>query len=232
MAITTNSNLIITMESARASAVTLTAVSNDDPGVFTGTHAYAAGDILLLEVQGMTQMNNRVVEVFSVSTTVSFQIKDVGGTAALSTVGMGVFTSGTAKKLTMGTSLTQVGEFAPSGGDSKIVLKRFPLISAELRPELCRYPPVTEAVDANVIVGTNAASYTGTLPWDPTDAGQIALKAAFDAGTAKAFRIKYPSGRTCSFLGTVGFAQLPGGSAQGITTTPLSIALQAAATYV
>ncbi|MCL6557199.1 MAG: phage tail protein [Firmicutes bacterium] len=216
MAITTNSNLIITMESARASAVTLTAVSNDDPGVFTGTHAYAAGDILLLEVQGMTQMNNRVVEVFSVSTTVSFQIKDVGGTAALSTVGMGVFTSGTAKKLTMGTSLTQVGEFAPSGGDSKIV----------------QYPTVTEAVDANVIVGTNAASYTGTLPWDPTDAGQIALKAAFDAGTAKAFRIKYPSGRTCSFLGTVGFAQLPGGSAQGITTTPLSIALQAAATYV
>jgi len=204
------------MESARASAVTLTAVSNDDPGVFTGTHAYAAGDILLLEVQGMTQMNNRVVEVFSVSTTVSFQIKDVGGTAALSTVGMGVFTSGTAKKLTMGTSLTQVGEFAPSGGDSKIV----------------QYPTVTEAVDANVIVGTNAASYTGTLPWDPTDAGQIALKAAFDAGTAKAFRIKYPSGRTCSFLGTVGFAQLPGGSAQGITTTPLSIALQAAATYV
>lgn len=216
MAITTNSNLVISMESARASAVTLTAVSNAAPGVFTGTHAYAAGDILLLEVQGMTQMNNRVVEVFSVSTTVSFQVKDVGGTSALSTVGMGVFTSGTAKQLTMGTSLTQVGDWAPSGGD----------------PKLVQFPTVTESVDANVVVGTNAASYTGTVPWDPNDAGQKALKAAADSGTAKAFRVRYPSGRTCSFLGTVGFAQLPGGATQAVTTTPLTIALQAAATYV
>lgn len=216
MAINTNSSLVISMESARATAVTLTAVSNAAPGVFTGTHAYAAGDILLLELAGMTQLNFRVVEVFSVSTTVSFQIKDVGGTSALSTVGMGVFTSGTAKKLTMGNTITQVGEFTPSGGDAKIV----------------QYPTVTEAVDASVIVGANAITYAGNLAWDPLDAGQIALKAAFDAGTNRCFRIRYQSGRTTSFVGTVGFAGLAAGSAQNITTTPLSVALQGAVTNV
>lgn len=216
MAITTNSNLVISMESARATAVTLTAVSNAAPGVFTGTHAYAAGDILLLELAGMTGLNNRVVEVFSVSTTVSFQIKDVGGITALSTVGLGVFTSGTAKKLTLGTVLSQVGDFAFSGGD----------------PKLVQYPTVTESVDANVVVGTNAASAAGIIPWDPADPTNVALKAAFDGGIAKAFRIKYPSTRTCSFLGSVGFAGLPGGSTQGITTTPLTIALVAPITNV
>lgn len=210
----TNSGLAMSMQSAVGSAKTLTAISLAAPGVFTGTHDFTAGDIVLLEVEGMSQVNNRLFQVLSVSTTVSFQLEAIDGSGALDTSLFTAFTSGTAKKITLGTAISGVQSFLPSGGEGKLV----------------DITTVMDLVDKQQVVGASAMSYALTFLWDPANVGQAALKAAFAAATAKGFKITWPSGRFILFYGTVSFADMPGGAAQGVTTTPCTIALLGAPT--
>ncbi|MDP3213510.1 MAG: hypothetical protein Q8S73_05365, partial [Deltaproteobacteria bacterium] len=119
MTIYTNSGLQMSMQSAIAAANTITAITNAAPGVFSCTaNGYSNGDLLLLEIEGMTQLNKRVVEVVSVATD-TFQIAGPDGATGMDTTNFGTFTSGTAKKLTMGTSITGCQGFTSSGGDIK-----------------------------------------------------------------------------------------------------------------
>ncbi|MCL5460161.1 hypothetical protein M3M33_16100, partial [Loigolactobacillus coryniformis] len=63
MTIHTNSGLAMAMQSALGAAKTLTAISKASSGVFTGTHDFTAGDFVLLLVEGMKEVNNRVFQV-------------------------------------------------------------------------------------------------------------------------------------------------------------------------
>ena len=211
-----NSGLAMAMQSAIGTAKTLTAISVAAPGVFTGTHDFVGGDYVLLEVEGMSEVNNRIYQVLSVSTTVSFQLEAIDGSGALSTVGFTAFTSGTAKKITLGTSVVGVQDFAPSGGDAKMV----------------DTTTVHDLVDKQQVVGATARSYSLTMQWDPANAAQAAMQAAFEANSPRAFRITWPGGRWVLFYGSVGFAAMPGGSTQGVTTTTASIALLGSPTFV
>jgi len=215
MTIYTNSGLAMAMQSALGAAKTLTAISIAAPGIFTGTHDFSAGDYVLLEVEGMKEVNNRVFQVLSVSTTVSFQLEAIDGSGALSTVGFTAFTSGTAKKITFGTAISGVADFTPSGGD----------------PKMIDATTVHDVVEVQKVVGATARQYGLTFQWDPANAGQAAMLDAFTTDTPKAFKITYPNGRWVAFYGSVGFSGMVGGASQGITTTPASVALLGAPTY-
>lgn len=97
-------NAVVQIQSALAAAKTITAISKVTEAVITGTHDYSIGDYILIEaVGGMTQINNRVVRVKSVSTTVSFVAEGIDST------NFTTYTSGgTAKKITFGTSFDNV----------------------------------------------------------------------------------------------------------------------------
>jgi hypothetical protein len=209
MTIYTNSGLAMAMESARGAAKTLTAISIAAPGVFTGTHDFIAGDFVLLQVEGMKEVNNRVFQVVSVATTVSFKLEAIDGSGELSTVGYTAFTSGSAYKVTFGTAISGVQEFAPSGGEPKYV----------------DITTVHDKDEFQKVVGSTAKTYGLTMQWDPANAGQVAMQAAFDADADKAFRITWPNGRYVLFYGSVGYSGMPGGASQGVTTTPASVAL-------
>lgn len=215
MTIYTNSGLAMAMQSATGATKTLTAISKAAPGIFTGTHDFIAGDLVLLEVQGMKEVNNRVFQVLSVSTTVSFQLEAIDGTGALDTTLFTAFTSGTAKKLTFGTAIEGVQGFTPSGGEPKFV----------------DTTTVNDLVDTQKVVGATARSYGLTFLWDPDNAGQAAMQAAFTADSPKAFKITWPNGKFMMFYGSVGFSGMVGGASQGVTTTPASVALLGAPTY-
>jgi hypothetical protein len=63
--------------------------------------------------------------------------------------------------------------------------------------------------------------------WDPTDAGQIAMKTASDAQAKRAFKLTFGSGgRIVVFNGYVGFAGAPQGNAQEIVKTSAVITSQ------
>lgn len=211
----TNSNLKLDMQSAVAAAKTIESITQAAPGVvgLTG-HGYANGDILLLEVQGMTELNNRLFVVINAATD-SFQLADEDGAAGLDLSSYDAFTSGTAKKVTLGTSITGTQEFSSSGGD----------------PKFLDTTTVQDKTGKQVIAGSNPISYSMTQQWDPGDAAQKAMIAAARAGDNRGFRIRWPNGRYCMFYGTVGYNGMPGGANQGVTTSPAAVAVAGDPTF-
>lgn len=215
MTIYTNAGLAMLMQSAIAAAKTITAATNADPGVFTSVaHGYNDGDHILLEVEGMPTLNKRAFQVYAKAVD-TFQLEDIDGASGIDTTLLGTFTSGTAKKLTLGTSITGVQEFSPSGGDPK-------------------YVPTTtvhDKTDKQVILGATAQTFGLTMQWDPAALGQQAMNAAFLASDSKVFKITWPNGRFCMFYGSVGYNMAPGGSNQGVTTSPAAVAMEGNPTY-
>lgn len=210
-----NSGLSISMESAIAAAKTITVATNADPGVFTSTaHGYSNGDIVLLEVEGMLEVNGRLYVVYG-SDANTFQLEDVDGVSGVDTTNYGTFTSGTAKKVTLGTSVTGVQDFSPSGGD----------------PTFVDTTTVHDKVRKQSVVGSNPITYNLTFQWDPEDAGQIALRNAFETSSSKGIKIAWPDGMYMLFYGSVGFSGIPGGTSQGVVTTAAAITATGNATF-
>lgn len=203
-------NVAVAMESARAAAKTITAVTKATPGVASSTaHGYANGDILILEVQGMFQIDQRVVRVAGVAAD-TFQLEGID------TTGFETFVSGTAAKLTMGTSITTATTVNPSGGD-------FDFIDTT----------TIHAAQRSQIPGLPSASTFGMDHiHDVSDAGLLAMKTASDAQQKKAFVFTFgQGGQKMYFAGYVGASLLPGGQSQGLVTTTTAITMEGVATY-
>lgn len=192
------SNVAISMESALAAAKTITAITNANPGVATSTaHGYTNGDYVLLSVQGMYQVDSMVVRVAGV-TVDTFQLEGVDTTS------YDTFSSGTAEKITFGTSITTATSLSGSGGDF-------------------------DFIDTTTIHGNaktqmpglaNPANYSFDNIWDVSDAGLIAMKAASDAQDTRCFKFTFGTGGNIMvFNGYVGASLLPGGQAQQLVTT-------------
>jgi hypothetical protein len=210
----TNSGLKLYMQSALAAAKIITAATKAAPGVFTSTaHGYSNGTVVLMEVQGMMELHGRLFKVVNV-TTDTFQLADVNGTTGLDTTNYGTFTSGTAKAVTLGTTIDGVADFAPAGGDIKTV----PTTT------------VSDTQDTEAVIGATAMSYNLTMQWDPSNVAQQAMIAAFQTRANKGFKVLWPDGAFILFYGTVGYTGAPGGSSQGVTTSPAKIAMLGALT--
>lgn len=204
------SNVSIAMQSALATAKTLTAITKASPGVVTSTaHGYANGDYILLTVQGMRQVDGRVFRVAGV-TTDTFQLEGED------TASYDSFSSGTAQKITFGTSVTTATGLSASGGDYDFI--------------------DTTTIHSNAktqIPGiANPATYTLDNMWDISDAGLQAMKAASDQQATRCFKFTFGTGgQVMVFNGYVGAALLPGGQAQQLVTTPAVITMFGTPTY-
>ena len=209
MTIHTNSGLKLYMESAIAAAKTISAITKAAPGVITSAaHGYANGDVVLLEVQGMVELNGNLYKIVNVATD-TFQVAGIDGATGIDTTLFSTFTSGTAKKVTLGTSITGVQEFNFAGGDIKTV----------------DTTTVNDVVDTQIVVGASAQSADMTMQWDPAAAAQQAMLAAFRTRANKGFKVMWPDGAFVLFYGTVGYTGAPGGGKQGVTTSPAKITM-------
>ena len=209
MTIHTNSGLKLYMESAIAAATTITAVTKAAPGVFSAAgHTFVNGDVVLLEVQGMVELNGNLYKIVNQASG-TFQIAGIDGATGIDTTLFSTFTSGTAKKITLGTSITGVQEFNFAGGDIKTV----------------DTTTVNDVVDTQIVVGATAQSADMTMQWDPTAAAQQAMLAAFRTRANKGFKVQWPDGAFVLFYGTVGYTGAPGGGKQGVTTSPAKITM-------
>lgn len=209
MTIHTNSGLKLFMESAIAAATTITAITKAAPGVFSAAgHTFVNGDIVLLEVQGMVELNGRLLKVMGVAAG-TFSVADVDGVTGIDTTLFNTFTSGTAKKVTLGTSITGVQDFTFAGGEIKTV----------------DTTTVHDVVDTQIVVGASAQSADMTMQWDPAAAAQKAMIAAFQTRANKGFKVLWPDGAYVLFYGTVGYTGAPGGGKQGVTVSPAKITM-------
>jgi hypothetical protein len=203
------------MQSALGAAKTISAIAVGATATVTATHDFSAGDFVVFDVLGMSQLNGRVFRVLSVSTTVSFVIEGTGG-ASLDTTGFSAFTSGTCNKITFGTSITTATSMSASGGD-------FDFIDTTTIHDLVKTQTPGTA---------NPLSYSFDNIWDAADAGQIAMKAASDAQAKRAMKFTFGSGGPIMvFNGYVGFTGAPTGSAQDKVIAPAVITAFGTPTY-
>lgn len=203
-------NVAVAMQSALAAADTITGITKANPGVVTATaHGLANGDYVLLAVQGMYQLDGKVVRVAGVTAN-TFNLEGVDTTA------FDTFSSGTAQAITFGTSITTATSMNASGGDFEFI--------------------DTTTIHSNVktqIPGLgNPVSYSFDNLWDSADAGQIAMKAASDAQAIRAFRFTFGTGgKIMVFAGYIGFTGAPTGNAQDKVVTPATITAFGTPTY-
>ena len=205
------SNVAVAMQSAIASAVTISAITKASPGVVTtGTaHGYSNGDIVYLSVQGMYQLDGKVARITSASGS-TFTLEGIDTTL------FDTFTSGSVQKLTLGTSITTATTINASGGDFDFIDTT--TIHANQRSQIPGLP--------------NPATFTFDNIWDVSDAGLLAMKAASDNQTIRAFVFTFGTGgQKMYFAGYVGASLIPTGSAQGLVTTQTTITAYGTATY-
>lgn len=204
------SNVAVAMQSTLGNALTVTAITKASPGVATSTaHGLQNGDYVILKVLGMSQVNNRVFRVSGVTAnTFNLEGED--------TTSFDTFTSGTAQKVTFGTSITTATSVNASGGD-------FDFIDTT----------TIHATAKTQIPGlANPSSFSFENIWDVSDAALIAMKAASDQQAERAFRFTFGSGgQIMVFNGYVGATLLPTGSAQDKVVTPTTVTMFGSPTY-
>jgi hypothetical protein len=208
------SGVAVAMQSALGANKTITAVALGATATITATHDFAAGDYIVFNVQGTTQLNDKVFRVDSVSTTVSFVIEDTDGTS-VDTTGWGAFTSGTCNKITFGTSISTMVDFNASGGEAN------PIPTTTIHDD-----------EETEIPGTKSPlvlSFSNI--WDPSEAGLIALGAADQAAVKYAFKITFKTGVVAVFTGYVSYSGAPTGTAQDKVVSPGSIRVAKRPTY-
>lgn len=209
MTVNINSGLQLHMQSAIAAAKTISAITLAAPGVVSSTaHGYSNGDVVLLEVQGMVEVNGNLYKVVNVATD-SFQLEGPDGATGIDTSGFNAFSSGTAKKITFGTSIPGVQDFSPSGGDIKTT----------------DTSTVNDLRDTEAVTGVTAMSYDLEMQWDPANVAQQAMLTAFQSLANRAFRIVWPSGAYAMWYGTVGYNAAPRGGKGNVTTAPAKITM-------
>lgn len=197
------SNIQIAVQSALAAADTITAITKANPGVVSSTaHGMANGTYAKLAVQGMFQLDGRVVRVAN-QTTNDWELEGVNTTA------LDTFTSGSSEAITFGTSLNTAVSISASGGD-------FDFIDVTT---------IHDNVKKQIPGLANPATFSFESIWDVSDAGLVALKAASDAQSQLAIKFTFANGQILVFTGYVGCTLLPTGSAQEVVKTSVVITM-------
>lgn len=206
------SNVAVAMQSALAAAITINAISKASPGVVTYTGADPNnGDYVFLLAQGMHQLNHRVARVANVNTVANtFELEGIDTTL------FDTFASGTFEVITFGTSISTATTISSSGGGFDFIDTT--TIHSNAKSQMPGLP--------------GSPTYNMDHIWDPSDAGQIAMKSASDAQAIRAFKFTFGQGGAIAvFAGYVGFDGAPGGSAQQLVTTQAVITSQGKPTY-
>ncbi len=182
MPATKSQGAILSIESARAAAKTISGATKADPCVITSTaHGYSNGDIVLITgVVGMVELNDRVFQVASVATD-TFALEGVDS-SGYTTYGSG----GSAYKLTMG-AIGRVANFSGFDGTSNEI------DVTHLRSTAKEY-----------LIGLQDFGNAGfTCQLDNTDTGQSLLRDAKAAASLKGFSLQLSDGYIATFAALV-----------------------------
>jgi hypothetical protein len=196
-------NQTVQMQSAIGAVQVIDAITKASNGVVTknaGATLPSNGQYLLLTINGMKQLNYRVVKV-SGATGSTF-------TLGIDTTLFDTFVSGTYQVLTMNLAFSSVRDPNPSGGD----------------PVFEPTTTVHDSDDTEAIVSSTPQGFSWTLDWEPTNAALLAANTAFVARTPRAFRIADADGSEYLFYGYVSAPLNPTVSGKK-KVTPMAIRL-------
>lgn len=199
------SDVDVDVQSAAAASNPITAISKANPAVVTAAaHGLQNGDLALLRVRGMGQLDWALVRAASI-TNDSFVAKGVDTSEFT-----GSFVSGSVSKITLGISAETITDVSPSGGDAAQVT----ISTIHKKPDYAitgKAAPLTYAL--------------GSL-WDVSDPALLAFKAASRTKKVLAVRFGFPDGTEVLFAAQPSANLAPGGSAGAAVTTPVTLAVR------
>lgn len=199
------SNVAVAVQSALGANKTITAITKANPAVVSSSaHGLANGAYVLLTVQGMHQLNNRVFRVANQAAG-TFELE--GEDSLL----YDTFTSGTANEITFGTTVSTITGVQSSGGEF----------------EFADTTTIHDSQRSQVPTVAGALTYSMESIWDAGDAALVLLEKASTAKTTRAVRFTFSNGQKVLFNGYVGCTLMPGGTAQDKVITPLVFTVQA-----
>jgi hypothetical protein len=201
------SDVQVNVESARAAALTISAITKASPGVvsYTGTDP-VNGDLMLLRVTGIPDLDYLTARVASVDGTANtFALEGVDSTNM-----KGTFASGTASKLTFGTTADTITDVNWSGGEAADIDIRT-IHNSRDRSVPGNFTPLKCA--------------TGNL-WDPADPALIALRGYSNQKKAVGFEVIFATGAKVYMAAIPSTRLAPGGSAGAAVTTPVNLSVQ------
>lgn len=200
------SNVGIDVQTALGTALTITDISKAATGVatYTGTDP-VDGAYVLMSVQGMYQVNDRVMRIGNVNTTAkTFELEGED------TTDYDTFVSGSAQVITFGASFSSVQNIAVSGGD----------------PEFADTTTIHDNVRKRTPVIVSPLSFSMTNLFNLSDAGFIECNKAYKAKAKRAIRLRFGTGARMVLVGYPAAAGVPTGQAQGVVQTTVSIEAQ------
>ena len=190
MSVSLPNGVLLSLATTYATAVTVTALTNANPAVATSTaHGFTNGDILEI-TSGWSRLNNRLVRVAGVTAN-TFNLEGIDATSTtLYPAGTG---TGTARKITAFTQISQILELTSSGGEMQFVTYSF--LEQDFETQL-----PTQSSPQNLSV---------TIADDQTLAGYIAMKAAAQTRSLTGLRAQLPNGSVLYYNGYVNFDETP-----------------------
>jgi hypothetical protein len=189
----------------------ISAISKANPAEVTYVGADPAnGALVQLEVNGMTELNNRVFRVANVDTVGNtFELEGVDSTL------YDTFVDGNLYPLTTAASMTTVREVDTGGGGYE-----YEEVHTIHDKEKRRVPTISEAF-----------SMTLECIFRPSDAAHIELDGANTTKTQRAVEIEWPTGNRVLGIFYVGASGIPGGRAHGLVTTSVAFEGQGKPTF-
>ena len=198
-------NAIVEMQTALGATKTITGISQASAAVVTATHDYSVGDLIVFSgIVGMTQMNNKVIRVSAINTTVDFTCEGIDSTGFTAWA-----SGGTSQKVDTTTAFDSITQFSlPDDPPQEI--------------------DVTTIHDDEIQIefGMNAAA-KGTLSIiaDPLAATALEIVTARADNTRRAFKVTLVSGYIGIFnafvAGGSGFDGGTGAAASGTISLTL-----------
>lgn len=194
----------VAVQTLLGAAKTITAISKANPAVVTATHDYVVGDVVLLKLAGMAQLDYAVKRVLAVSTTVSFTLEGVDSTL------FDTFVSGTAEKITFGAAASTMQDINASGGEAAAI------------------PVSTIHDDQDIEIPGNRSPlvYSFGSLWDVADPALLAIAGFDNTKTPACVRVTFATGARILFAAYMSASLAPVGSSGAAVTTPVTFRLR------
>jgi len=196
---------VVQVQKTLGTAKIISAISKASAAVVTGTHDFLAGDYVIISgVVGMVEINDRVVRVLSVSTTVSFVCEALDSTDYTTYV-----SGGNATKITAFDTFANVTSFS------------YP----EPAPNRIDVTTVHDTTQQQVFGLDSAPEISMPMLADPLDTAVINIRLASIAKATRAFKVTLQTGVILIMNAYVAGGRGFDGSVGAVGTSSLALTL-------